>query len=173
MTKLPAIILSAKPGIVSAVEDKFASNGDLIQLVAGNADKPQAEKTDMECWTGVSVSIFGFDVLETESHESFVVSLPAFPAAAVSAVWLLGRQIESEPYAAGYNRLMRTNYAGPARTWRSWPAGSRGVAGAHWLQMAQLPANAVDRPTMFMARTSGAAHPSGLYAAAYPSTGPI
>lgn len=114
MTKSPVLILGARSDIARAVAHKFASLGHAIQLAARNADTLHTDKTDMELRYRVPVSLYEFDVLETEQHASFIDGLPELPSIAVCAVGFMGNQLESEQDTAAAVRVMRSNYEGPA-----------------------------------------------------------
>jgi len=114
MSKAPVLILGARSDIARAVAHKFADLGHPIQLAARNADRLQADKTDIELRYRVPVTLHEFDVLATEGHAEFVGALPALPGVAVCAVGLMGVQAENEQDMSAAVRVMRSNFEGPA-----------------------------------------------------------
>ena len=97
-----------------AVAQKFASLGHPVQLAARNVVTLEADKTDMELRHNVPVTLHEFDALAMDTHEAFVVALPALPRIAVCAVGLMGHQAENERDIAVAALVMRSNYEGPA-----------------------------------------------------------
>ncbi|NVL83798.1 hypothetical protein, partial [Escherichia coli] len=69
---------------------------------------------DLRARANVAVDLRRFDVLDTESFESFVDGLPALPDVVISIVGLLGIQAEAERDLAQATTIMRSNYEGPA-----------------------------------------------------------
>ncbi len=114
MTKATVLILGARSDIARAVAHKFAALGHPIQLAARKADTLQLDKKDMELRYRVPVSLHEFDVLATDSHESFVAKLPELPEIAVCAIGLMGQQAENERDISVAANIMRSNYEGPA-----------------------------------------------------------
>jgi len=114
LTKPPVLILGARSDIGKAVAHRFAALGHPIQLAARNAERLNAEKTDLELRHGVSVTLHEFDALATDTHETFVAGLPELPGVAVCAVGLMGTQPENERDLKAAVRIMRSNYEGPA-----------------------------------------------------------
>lgn len=114
MTKPPVLVLGARSDIGKAIARRFAALGHPIQLAARNAEDLAADKSDLEIRFGVPVTLHEFDALEAGTHEGFVMSLPALPEVAVSAVGLMGRQEENERDSGAAALVMRSNYEGPA-----------------------------------------------------------
>ncbi len=114
MTKSPVLILGARSDIGKAVAQKFASLGHPVQLAARNADSLEPDRADIALRHGVTVTVHEFDALATETHDTFVDSLPELPEVAVSAIGLMGSQEASETDIPAAITVMRSNYEGPA-----------------------------------------------------------
>jgi len=114
VTKLPVLILGARSDIGMAAAHKFAELGHPVQLAARNASALEADKTNIKLRYGVSVDLYEFDALATDTHEAFVSSLSELPQVAVCAVGLMGQQAENERDVVAAARVMRSNYEGPA-----------------------------------------------------------
>ena len=93
---------------------KFASLGHPVQLAARNVVSLDADKTDIELRCGVPVTLHEFDVLTTETHATFIDTLPELPEIAVSAVGIMGEQAVSERNLRVAIHVMRSNFEGPA-----------------------------------------------------------
>lgn len=114
MTAAPVLILGGRSDIGLAIAHRFAAAGCPIQLAARDAGTLANEKTDIELRHGATVTLHEFDVLDTNSHEQFVASLPELPDIAVCAVGLESDQSQSESDVATAVLVMRSNYEGPA-----------------------------------------------------------
>ncbi|MFX0541887.1 SDR family oxidoreductase [Roseovarius sp. S4756] len=114
MSKAPVLILGARSDIAKAVAHKFASLGHPLQLAARDAATLEADRADLALRYNVSVTLHEFDALRTETHDTFVGSLPELPMIAICAVGLLGEQETSEGDSASACRVVRSNYEGPA-----------------------------------------------------------
>lgn len=114
MSARTILILGARSDIARAIAHKFAAEGWRIQLAARRAGSLQANCDDLRLRHGVEASAFEFDALKTESHASFVSSLPVLPDVVVCCVGLLGEQERSEVDPAAATLVMRSNFEGPA-----------------------------------------------------------
>ena len=85
MTKDVVLILGARSDIGKAVMHRFAKAGYDIELAARNADSLDKEKLDTEIRYLINVNLHNFDVLDTNSHEEFVDSLPQLPNIVICA----------------------------------------------------------------------------------------
>lgn len=110
----PVLILGARSDIGLATAHAFAARGHPIQLAARRSKTLAPERDDLQVRHGVPVTLHEFDVLATDSHETFIDALPQLPGIVVSAVGLLGVQQRCERDPAEAILVMRTNYEGPA-----------------------------------------------------------
>src|SRR5262245_8936752 len=113
MKKGPVLILGARSDVGLAVAHRFAEAGHPIRLAARHAATLENDRADLALRHHAPVTTHEFDALATETHSAFVDGLPELPEIAVSAVGLLGNQIESEKDVAVSVLVMRTNYEGP------------------------------------------------------------
>lgn len=108
------LILGARSDIGKAVAHRFAAEGYSIQLAARNVHNLETDKVDLEIRYGVAVSLHEFDVLETDSHETFVSELPQQPLIAICTIGLMGLQSNNERNPKALVNVIRSNYEGPA-----------------------------------------------------------
>ncbi|MEL6573355.1 MAG: SDR family oxidoreductase [Pseudomonadota bacterium] len=114
MSKGPVLVLGARSEMAKAIARRFAEAEYPIVLAARRAETLEGDRADMALRFGVEVSLAEFDALATESHASFVESLPLLPEIAVCAVGTMTDQTESETDSEAAIRMMRSNYEGPA-----------------------------------------------------------
>ncbi|MBC7770773.1 MAG: SDR family oxidoreductase [Phycisphaerales bacterium] len=108
------LILGARSDMARAIAHKFAAEGWHVQLAARRAASLQADCDDLRLRHGVDANAFEFDALKTETHSSFVSSLPLLPDVVVCCVGLLGEQERSEVDPAAAALVIRSNFEGPA-----------------------------------------------------------
>lgn len=114
MTNEAVLILGARSDIAMALAHRFANEGYDIQLAARNSDSLYEDKANIELRYRVEVTLHEFDALAIFSHEGFVDSLPQLPIIAVSAVGLMGEQLDNERDIQAAVNVMRSNFEGPA-----------------------------------------------------------
>jgi len=114
MSGEPVLILGGRSDIGLAIARAYAARGHAVQLAARDAQSLAPEKDDIALRHGVTVSLHEFDVLDHDSFEGFIDTLPELPGIAVSVVGLMGEQDESERDMDAAQRVMRSNYEGPA-----------------------------------------------------------
>ena len=114
MTNKAVLILGARSDMALAIAHRFAKAGHPIQLAARRSETLEAERNDMALRYNVEVSLHDFDVLETDSFEGFIDSLPVLPHIAVSAVGTMGAQSDNETDLDAATRDLRSNFEGPA-----------------------------------------------------------
>lgn len=114
MTKRPVLILGASSDIGMAIARCFAAEGYPIQLAARDPHQLAREVSDIELRYRVSVTLHTFDALEPQSCSALLDGLEALPDVAVCVVGLLGDQGECERDLDAAERVMVTNYLGPA-----------------------------------------------------------
>lgn len=107
-------ILGARSDIGRAVAHRFAQEGYAIQLAARDSRTLEADRSDITLRYSQRVTLHEFDALDVESHTAFVVGLGELPDIAVCVVGLLGDQRAAEQAPAVMQRILRSNFEGPA-----------------------------------------------------------
>lgn len=114
MTKQAVLILGARSDIGLAVAHRFAREGHPVQLAARRAETLEADRADIALRYGVDVTLHEFDALDVGGHAAFVDALPDMPGVVACAVGYMGEQAQNETDAEMSQRVMRSNYEGPA-----------------------------------------------------------
>ena len=108
------LIVGATSGIGRAVARRLARDGCALQLAARNAGDLAAEVQDMRPRTAAAVTAHRCDVLDADGGVSVIDTLDALPDVAVCVVGLTGDQKAAQRDGSVAERIMRTNYVGPA-----------------------------------------------------------
>ena len=111
MKRKTLLLLGAKSDIGIAIAHRFAKEGFDIQLAARNSSCLSDDLSDIRIRYGVNVSCHEFNILDYDSHEDFVLSLPTLPNVAVTAIGILGEQIEIDDFKKT-KKIIRTNFEG-------------------------------------------------------------
>ena len=111
--KETALVVGATSDIGRAVARRLADGGWALQLAARDPARLEREARDLRVRTGAAVASLPCDVLRG-GGASLPDALDPLPDVAVCLVGLLGNQTESQRDAAAAERVMLTNYAGPA-----------------------------------------------------------
>ena len=109
-----ALVIGATSDIGRAIAHMLAADGRALQLAARDSARLQREMQDLQVRTEVAVTAHRCDVLDADGGVSLLDTLDPLPDVAVCVVGLLGEQAESEQDGAAAERVMRTNYVGPA-----------------------------------------------------------
>ena len=109
-----ALVIGATSDIGRAIAHALAEDGCALQLAARNPARLEREAQDLRVRTGVAVTAHPCDVLDEDGGVSLLDTLDPLPDVAVCVVGLLGDQAESQRDGAAAERVMRTNYVGPA-----------------------------------------------------------
>ncbi len=109
-----ALVIGATSDIGRAIACQLARDGAALQLAARDPVALEREARDLRVRTGASVTLHRCDVLQADGDTSLLNELDPLPDVAVCVVGLLGRQAESARDVAAAERVMRTNYVGPA-----------------------------------------------------------
>ena len=96
MSKNIILVLGASSDIGINVAKKFAQEGFDIQLAGRNSYRLENDCNNLRIRYNVNANFYELDVLDINSHEKFVASLPELPNVVISAIGLLGDQSESE-----------------------------------------------------------------------------
>ena len=109
-----ALVIGATSDIGRAIAHALAEDGCALQLAARDPVRLERETRDLRVRTGVAVTAHRCDVLDEDGGVSLLVTLDPLPDVAVCVVGRLGDQAESQRDGAAAERVMRTNYVGPA-----------------------------------------------------------
>ena len=93
---------------------QLAHRGYALQLAARDPVRLEREVQDLRVRTGAAVTSYCWDALRDGGGASFLDTLDPLPDVAVCVVGLLGDQAESQRDGGAAERVMRTNYVGPA-----------------------------------------------------------
>lgn len=116
MTALPStvLILGARSDIARALARRYVAEGCAVILGARDAARLAPDVADLEVRGGSDVAAVEFDVL-ADDPDAFFARLGRVPGTVVMVAGLLGDQAESADRDAAADRVMATNYSGPAR----------------------------------------------------------
>ena len=109
-----ALVIGATSDIGRAIARRLAADGYALQLAARDATRLEEEAVDIRSRAGAPVTTQHCDVLETDGGGALLARLDPLPDVAICVVGLLGDQRRSEQDGAAAERVMRTNYVGPA-----------------------------------------------------------
>ena len=109
-----ALILGARSDIGMAIAHRLAQEGYDIQLAARCANTLMDHQSDLEIRHSVEVTLYEFDALAVEDHETFVDDLKRLPSVVISVVGYMGKQNDSERDIQKAIDVLRTNFEGPA-----------------------------------------------------------
>lgn len=108
------MVIGATSDIGHAVARRLADSGYRMQLAARTPACLEREARDIRVRTGIAATEDLCDILRDGNGLSLLDELDPLPDAAVCVVGLLGGQAESQRNPATAERIMRTNYVGPA-----------------------------------------------------------
>ena len=106
------LVLGATSDIGINIAKKFAQKGFDIQLAGRNSHNLKDECNNIRIRYNVEANFYELDALDINSHEKFVRSLPNLPNVVISAIGLLGDQLESEIKIKKKITVIRTNFEG-------------------------------------------------------------
>ena len=112
--KEAALVIGATSDIGRAVARSLADGGWALQLAARDPARLEREARDLRVRTGAVVASLPCDVLRDGGGASLLDALDPLPDVAICLIGLLGDQTESQRDGAAAERVMLTNYAGPA-----------------------------------------------------------
>jgi NAD(P)-dependent dehydrogenase (short-subunit alcohol dehydrogenase family) len=92
----------------------YAQAGWQVQLAARNEEEARRNADDISARTGVVVTVHRLDILETDTFEGFLDTLPTLPDTVVCVVGQLGDQTKGQTDIAHASLVLRTNFEGPA-----------------------------------------------------------
>ena len=152
-------MIGATSDIGRALARRLADLGYALQLTAREAEQAEREARDLRVRAETpvqeksAVTTYRCDVLDADGGVSLLDTLDPLPDVAVCVVGLLGDHAESKRNTTAAQRVMRTNYIGPAFAARgAGQSGLRSAAAAFWWASALSPASGGVPRTMFTAR---------------------
>ena len=107
------LVVGATGDIGRAIARRLGRDGWDLQLAARDTARLEADAQDLRL-RGVTVSTYECDVLRDDGGVSLIDALAVTPDVAVCVVGILGEQSEAERDSRTTERIMRTNYIGPA-----------------------------------------------------------
>lgn len=121
-TEIPArrrnkslLVLGGTSDIGRATAQCFARKGWDVLYCGRDLQAMQANAADTELrCNGISATAGYIDILDPESFQQFLDSLPCLPDLVLSAVGLLGDQAEAERSISHASLIMRSNFEGPS-----------------------------------------------------------
>lgn len=111
---MPVLILGARSDIGRALARRYAEAGHPVILAARRAGELESDRADIELRHRVAARTVEFDVLDPDP-DGFFDGLGEMPGTVVMVAGLLGDQDVSAAQPAEAERVMRTNYEGPAQ----------------------------------------------------------
>lgn len=108
------LVVGGTSDIGRATAQCYGQAGWRILLAARRADEAQRNADDIAVRTKAEVTVHPLDILEMDRFDAFVDGLPALPDTLVCVVGELGDQALGQTDPAHAQRLLRTNFEGPA-----------------------------------------------------------
>lgn len=108
------LLVGATSDIGHAVAARYAEAGWRILLAARDPARAQRNADDLAARFRAEVTLLRLDILETDGFAQILDGLPVLPDTVVCAVGELGDQRRAEGDMAHAERVMRTNFLGPA-----------------------------------------------------------
>ena len=108
------LVVGATSDMGRAIARRFADEGWALQLAARDPAQLAREAEDLRVRSAAPVSSHHCDVLQADCGASLLDALDPLPDAAVCLVGDAGGRLESQRDGAMAERLMHTNYIGPA-----------------------------------------------------------
>ncbi len=109
-----ALVVGATSDIGSAIARRLAGDGYALQLAGRDPAELERVASDVGLRAAAAVASHRCDVLGDVGGAALLDELDPLPDVAVCVVGLLGDQAESERDVIAAERVMRTNYIGPA-----------------------------------------------------------
>lgn len=107
-----ALILGASSDMAIAIAEKFASGGYNIQLAARNAERLEPLQSDLAIKYTSRVSIYEFDALAFDTHNSFFEELQPKPDITICVFGFLGENEKAVDDWSQASKIIHTNYTG-------------------------------------------------------------
>lgn len=108
------LILGAASDMGRAIARRYAETGRPLVLAARGPERLEADAADLRLRHGVAVELRAFDALDTDGFVPFLDGLTETPGTVVCTVGLLGNQAEAQHSPVDTDRIIRSNFTGPA-----------------------------------------------------------
>lgn len=108
------LILGATSDIARAVARRYAAPGRRLQLAGRDADELARLAADLRIRGDCEVSCHAFDALDPAAHAGLLAGLDPFPDTVICAVGMMADQAACDADPALADRVIRTNFNGPA-----------------------------------------------------------
>src|SRR4051812_4902479 len=92
----------------------YAQAGWNVQLAARNEEGARRNADDIAARTATTPTTHRLDILESDSLENFISSLPQLPDTVICVVGALGDQVRGQSDPSHASLVLRTNFEGPA-----------------------------------------------------------
>ncbi len=109
-----ALVVGATSDVGRAVARRLARDGCALQLAARDTEALAGEVRDLRAATAGAVTAHRCDVLDADGGVSLLDGLDTLPDVAVCVVGMMGDERAARRDGAAAERIMRTNYVGPA-----------------------------------------------------------
>lgn len=109
-----ALVIGATSDIGRAIARRLAAEGYALQLAGRDLERVKLEAGYIRSRSGAAVATHRCDVLEENGGGALCAELDPLPDVAICVVGLLVDQARGERDGAAAERVMRTNYVGPA-----------------------------------------------------------
>lgn len=113
-TSKTLLLIGGTSDIGHATALHYAQAGWRIVLTGRDENETRRNADDIAARTGSEVIVRRLDILETESFEGFLDTLPGLPDTAVCVVGDLGNQDRGQSDPVHAARILRINFEGPA-----------------------------------------------------------
>ena len=114
MSGAPVLVLGARSDIGRAIARRYAEAGHALVLAARRAQTLEPDRADLMLRYGVVADLAEFDVMSAEP-DRFFAGLAEAPGTVIMVAGDNGDQARAEEDDALAERVMQTNYLGPAR----------------------------------------------------------
>jgi short-subunit dehydrogenase len=104
------LIIGAKSDIAKACARAYAKNGYDLLLAGRNIDELKDFEKDLTVRTSQNIKLLELDILATEEHNKFYNNLPEKPLGVISAIGLLGDQIQAQEDYSHARAILDTNF---------------------------------------------------------------
>ena len=108
------LVIGATSDIGRAIAHEYAAHGYRLQLAARDTEQAEKDAEDLRIRYQVPVAVHPLDILEPADREALMAGLHPLPSRVVCAVGLMADQTVCEQDPELADRVMRTNFNGPA-----------------------------------------------------------
>lgn len=106
------LIIGAKSDIAKAVAREYAKNGYDLYLAGRNIKELDNFVTDLKVRSKQQIKSIECNILDFKNHEKIYKQLEEKPLGVITAVGLLGEQVQAQSEFEHANTIINTNYTG-------------------------------------------------------------